>query len=145
LNSFLPRFGKNHTIDEEEDLNGLSVKSRLIDIANGILSTQSISETAFTLPQQKIPPRRDQHSPATAIDEFKVIQELSSVPIVPSQERNTAYTTEYISVEGKYYEDPRYLQEIKYLANLAANVLAAMTGILISSSHLSKLIPHARC
>lgn len=113
-------------------MNGLSVKSRLIDIANGILSTQSISETAFTLSPQKIPSLSDQHSRLTtseaAIDELKVIEELSSLPIIPSQERNTSYTTEYITVEGKYYEDPRYLQEIKYLANLAASVMAAMTG-----------------
>ena len=113
-------------------MDGLSVKSRLIDIANGILSTQSISETAFTLSSQKIPSLSNQHSRVTtseaAIDELKVIEELSSLPIIPSQERNTSYTTEYITVEGKYYEDPRYLQEIKHLANLAASVMAAMTG-----------------
>jgi hypothetical protein len=124
-NKVMYRFGQTHTlhttatVDEEEDLLGLSIKSRLIDIANGILSTQSISEEAFTL----------SHHASTPLPEeiHELLHTLPSLEVNPRQER-VSYTTEYVSQEGMYYEEPRYLQDIKQVANLAANVLAAMTG-----------------
>jgi hypothetical protein len=118
---------ESQTIDEEEDGHGLSIKSRLIDIANGILSTHPISEAAFALSAQHTSKRKQTPSFYEPTEEVQeLLQPLPTAGTSPR--RDVSYTTEYVSQEGRYYEEPRFVQEIKQVANLAANVLAAMTG-----------------
>lgn len=111
----------NPTVDRLEDKNGVTIKSRLIDISNGILSTTSISEKAFYIDEKK----KKLTSKYEEIDEVK---QLLLFDPDPSNEMNTSYKTEYVSKSGKFYEEPRYLQDIVAVAHLAANVLASMTG-----------------
>ena len=97
----------------EGAVTGLSIPARLIDIANGILSTEAISETAFASGPRSPAVGERHHS------------ETLSAMMESSVRQNKTYHSEVFLT--KQDTDPRLMQEVVALANSAASVLAAMT------------------
>ncbi|CAE7704791.1 unnamed protein product, partial [Symbiodinium microadriaticum] len=106
-------YGVVEECDGDDEISGLSIPARLIDIANGILSTEAISETVYA---------SGPLSPATGVDHQ--VETLSAL-MEASIRQNKTYQSEILLTTKD--TDPRLMQEVVALANCAASVLAAMT------------------
>lgn len=98
--------------EEAGEVMGLSIPTRLMDIANGILSVADVSESAFTIGPRSPPPGA--HHPETI-----------TAMMDSSARFNTTYRGEILLTTPDI--DSRLMQEVVDLANAAASVLASMT------------------